>query len=64
VAEAVSSQVQDKLAIKLLGRRLLFRAPLHHDLQHRGLAETKVVIRLWIVSGILALASLASLKIR
>jgi phospho-N-acetylmuramoyl-pentapeptide-transferase len=33
-------------------------------LQHRGFAETKVVIRLWIVAGILALLSLATLKIR
>jgi phospho-N-acetylmuramoyl-pentapeptide-transferase len=33
-------------------------------LQHTGLAETKVVIRLWIVSLILALASIATVKLR
>jgi phospho-N-acetylmuramoyl-pentapeptide-transferase len=33
-------------------------------MQHKGLAETKVVIRLWIASGILALAALATLKLR
>ncbi|MBN1296578.1 phospho-N-acetylmuramoyl-pentapeptide-transferase [bacterium] len=46
------------------GRRLFFRAPLHHSLQYRGLAETKVVVRLWIVSTILALIAATALKIR
>jgi len=64
VVEAVSSQIQDKIGIKLLGRRLFYRAPFHHQMQHAGLAETKVVIRLWIVSGILALAALATVKLR
>jgi phospho-N-acetylmuramoyl-pentapeptide-transferase len=64
VAEAFSSQVQDKIGIKWLGRRIFLRAPLHHQMQHKGLAETKVVIRLWIVAGILALAALATLKLR
>jgi phospho-N-acetylmuramoyl-pentapeptide-transferase len=64
VAEAVSSQIQDKIGIKWLGRRIFLRAPLHHQMQHKGLAETKVVIRLWIVAGILALAALATLKLR
>lgn len=64
VAEAVSSQIQDKIGIRWLGRRIFLRAPLHHQMQHKGLAETKVVIRLWIVSGILALTALATLKLR
>jgi phospho-N-acetylmuramoyl-pentapeptide-transferase len=64
VVEAVSSQIQDKIGIKWLGRRLFYRAPFHHQMQHTGLAETKVVIRLWIVSGILALAALATVKLR
>jgi phospho-N-acetylmuramoyl-pentapeptide-transferase len=64
VAEAISSQVQDKIGIKWLGRRLFYRAPFHHQMQHTGLAETKVVIRLWIISGILALAALATVKLR
>jgi len=64
IAEAASSQLQDKIGIQLLCRRLFFRAPLHHQMQHKGLAETKVVIRLWIVAGILALAALATLKLR
>jgi phospho-N-acetylmuramoyl-pentapeptide-transferase len=64
VVEAISSQVQDKIGIKWLGRRLFYRAPFHHQMQHAGLAETKVVIRLWIVSLILALAALATVKLR
>ena len=47
-----------------LGRRIFLRAPLHHSMQHKGLAETKVVIRLWIAAGILALTALATLKLR
>jgi phospho-N-acetylmuramoyl-pentapeptide-transferase len=64
IAEAASSQIQDKIGIHWLGRRIFYRAPLHHQMQHKGLAETKVVIRLWIVAGILALAALATLKLR
>jgi phospho-N-acetylmuramoyl-pentapeptide-transferase len=64
VAEAVSSQIQDKIGIRWLGRRIFLRAPLHHQMQHQGLAETKVVIRLWIAAGILALTALATLKLR
>jgi phospho-N-acetylmuramoyl-pentapeptide-transferase len=64
LAEVASSQIQDKIGIKWLGRRIFLRAPLHHAMQHKGLAETKVVIRLWITSGILALIALATLKLR
>lgn len=64
LAEAITSQIQDKVGVKWVGRRIFYRAPLHHNLQHRGIAETKVVIRLWIVAGILALISLATLKLR
>jgi phospho-N-acetylmuramoyl-pentapeptide-transferase len=64
IAEAFTSQIQDKIGVRWLGRRIFYRAPLHHNLQHKGIAETKVVIRLWIISGILALLALATLKIR
>jgi phospho-N-acetylmuramoyl-pentapeptide-transferase len=62
--EAATSQIQDKIGVRWLGRRIFYRAPLHHNLQHKGIAETKVVIRLWIISGILALLSLVTLKVR
>jgi phospho-N-acetylmuramoyl-pentapeptide-transferase len=64
VAEAASSQIQDKVGIRWLGRRIFLRAPLHHAMQHKGLAETKVVVRLWITAGILALIALSTLKLR
>jgi phospho-N-acetylmuramoyl-pentapeptide-transferase len=64
LAEAFTSQIQDKIGVRWLGRRIFYRAPLHHNLQHKGTAETKVVIRLWIISGILALLALATLKLR
>ncbi len=64
VAEALTSQIQDKIGVNLIGKRIFYRAPLHHSLQYRGLAEPKVVTRLSILSGILALIALATLKIR
>lgn len=64
ITEAITSQIQDKIGVRWIGRRIFYRAPLHHNLQYKGIAETKVVIRLWIVSGILALLSLATLKLR
>jgi len=62
--EFMSVFIQDYIGIRLLGRRIFFRAPLHHTFQHRGLAETKIVVRFWIISGILTLISLATIKIR
>ncbi|MCX7829486.1 MAG: phospho-N-acetylmuramoyl-pentapeptide-transferase [Acidobacteria bacterium] len=64
VAEAFTSQIQDKLGVNFLGKRIFHRAPLHHELQYRGLAENKVVVRLWIISGILALLAIATIKVR
>lgn len=64
LAEAFSVLVQDRIGIAWLGRRLFYRAPLHHTFQHRGIPETTVVVRFWIISIVLALLSLATLKIR
>ncbi len=64
VAEAFSSLLQDHLGVRWLGRRFLARAPLHDHFRVRGLADTKIVVRIWIVAGILALCGLATLKIR
>lgn len=65
-AEFVSSLIQDRLGVNrgALGRRLFARAPLHDAFRVRGLAEPKVVVRLWIVAGIAALISLLALKLR
>jgi len=64
VFEAFSVLLQDKLGVKWLGRRFFSRAPVHHHFQQRGLADTKIVVRFWIVAGILALCGLATVKIR
>ncbi len=64
VLSGISVVIQEKVGIKWLGRRFFLSAPIHHHFQSRGLADTKIVIRFWIVAGILALAGLATLKIR
>lgn len=64
VYEFCSVFIQDYIGIGRIGRRLMMRAPAHHQFQHMGVAETKVVVRFWIVSFLLALISLATLKMR
>jgi phospho-N-acetylmuramoyl-pentapeptide-transferase len=64
VSEAFSSLVQEKIGVRWLGRRFFERAPLHDHFRVRGLADTKIVVRFWLVAGILALCGLATLKIR
>jgi phospho-N-acetylmuramoyl-pentapeptide-transferase len=46
------------------GRRILLMAPLHHHFEKKGWAETQVVVRFWIVTMLLCLVGLASLKLR
>lgn len=47
-----------------VGRRVFLMAPLHHHYQMKGLAETKIVIRFWIVALLLAVITVVTLKIR
>ncbi|MBI3725810.1 phospho-N-acetylmuramoyl-pentapeptide-transferase [bacterium] len=63
VAEAASVILQVSF-FKLTGRRALRCAPLHHHFEFQGWAETKVVVRFWIVAALAALAALATLKVR
>jgi len=63
VLEAVSVIVQ-VVSFKTTGKRVFRMAPLHHHFEQKGWAEPTVVIRFWIISLILALLSLATLKIR
>lgn len=63
VAEAVSVMLQVG-SYKLRKKRIFLMAPLHHHYEEKGLKETKVVIRFWIVSIILLLLSLMTLKLR
>jgi phospho-N-acetylmuramoyl-pentapeptide-transferase len=63
VLEAVSVIVQ-VASFKLTGRRVFRMAPLHHHFEQKGWAEPTIVIRFWIIATILALAGLATLKLR
>jgi phospho-N-acetylmuramoyl-pentapeptide-transferase len=63
VVETVSVIIQ-VFWFKRTGRRVFLMAPLHHHFEKKGWAEATIVIRFWIISMILALAGLATLKIR
>jgi len=63
VLEAVSVIVQ-VASFKLTGKRVFAMAPLHHHFEQRGWAESTIVIRFWIISVVLALIGLATLKLR
>ena len=51
-------------SFKLTGKRIFLMAPLHHHFERKGWAESTIVIRFWIISVVLALAGLSSLKLR
>jgi phospho-N-acetylmuramoyl-pentapeptide-transferase len=61
--EAVSVVVQ-VTSFKLTGRRLFLMAPIHHHYEKKGWPEPKIIVRFWIISILLALFSLSSLKLR
>ena len=63
VLEAVSVIVQ-VLSFKLTGKRVFRMAPLHHHFEQMGWTEPQIVIRFWIISVVLALAGLSTLKLR
>jgi phospho-N-acetylmuramoyl-pentapeptide-transferase len=63
VMEALSVMLQ-VASFKLTGKRIFRMAPIHHHFELLGWAETKVVVRFWIVGVLLALLSLATLKVR
>ena len=63
VLEAVSVVVQ-VFWFKRFGKRVFKMAPIHHHFEHIGWSEPTVVIRFWIISFILALAGLSTLKLR
>jgi phospho-N-acetylmuramoyl-pentapeptide-transferase len=63
VMETVSVMMQ-VASFKLTGRRIFRMAPIHHHFELKGWAEPKVIVRFWIISFVLVLAGLATLKIR
>lgn len=63
VLETVSVITQ-VISFKLTGKRIFKMAPLHHHFELKGWSESKVIVRFWIIGLILALISLATLKLR
>ncbi|TVO70798.1 phospho-N-acetylmuramoyl-pentapeptide-transferase [Sedimenticola selenatireducens] len=63
VMETVSVMLQ-VASFKLTGRRIFRMAPLHHHFELKGWPEPRVIVRFWIITVILVLVGLASLKIR
>lgn len=63
VVETVSVIIQ-VASFKMTGKRVFRMAPLHHHFELKGWAEPKVIVRFWIITVILVLIGLASLKLR
>jgi phospho-N-acetylmuramoyl-pentapeptide-transferase len=63
VVEALSVIIQVAY-FKATGKRVFLMAPIHHHIEKKGWAEPQIVIRFWIISLILALIGLATLKVR
>jgi phospho-N-acetylmuramoyl-pentapeptide-transferase len=63
VIEAMSVIIQVGF-FKMTGRRVFLMAPIHHHFEKKGWTESQVVIRFWIISVMLALAGLSTLKLR
>lgn len=51
-------------SFKIRGKRIFLMSPLHHHFEIKGLHESKITVRFWIIAAILALLSLATLKVR
>ena len=63
VVEALSVITQ-VVSFKMTGKRVFRMAPIHHHFELKGLDETKIIVRFWIISILLAVLSLATLKLR
>jgi phospho-N-acetylmuramoyl-pentapeptide-transferase len=58
------SVITQVLSFKLTGKRVFLMAPIHHHYEKKGWAEPKIIVRFWIISILLALVSLSSMKLR
>jgi phospho-N-acetylmuramoyl-pentapeptide-transferase len=59
-----ASVILQVASFKLRGKRIFRMAPIHHHYELKGWAEPKVIVRFWIISLLLVLAGLATLKVR
>jgi phospho-N-acetylmuramoyl-pentapeptide-transferase len=58
------SVVTQVISFRLFGKRVFLMAPIHHHFEKKGWPEPRIIVRFWIISILLALISLASLKVR
>lgn len=63
VIEAASVVIQ-VLSYKLTGRRVFLMAPIHHHFERKGMTESKIIARFWIISILFAIIGLSTLKLR
>ena len=63
VVETLSVIIQ-VLYYKRTGKRVFLMAPIHHHYEKKGWSEPQIVIRFWIISLVLAMIGLATLKVR
>ena len=65
IFEFLSSVIQDYVFIQAKGKRLFYEAPFHRSLKNgHGIAESKVVVRYWIIAAVIAAFAIITLKIR
>ncbi len=58
------SVITQVVSFKLTGKRVFLMAPIHHHYEKKGWPEPKIIVRFWIISFLLALVSLSSMKLR
>jgi phospho-N-acetylmuramoyl-pentapeptide-transferase len=58
------SVITQVISFRLTGKRVFKMAPIHHHFELKGWAESKVIVRFWIIAFVLALMSLTTLKLR
>jgi phospho-N-acetylmuramoyl-pentapeptide-transferase len=58
------SVISQVISFKLTGKRIFKMAPIHHHFELKGLSEPKIIVRFWIVSIILAIVAISTLKLR
>jgi phospho-N-acetylmuramoyl-pentapeptide-transferase len=63
VVEALSVMIQ-VFAVRRFKKRVFLMAPIHHHFEMKGWAEAKIITRFWIISALLGIFGLATLKMR
>jgi phospho-N-acetylmuramoyl-pentapeptide-transferase len=58
------SVITQVTSFKLTGKRVFLMAPIHHHFEKKGWPEPRIIVRFWIISVLLALVSLSSMKLR